>query len=77
MSNKNIFNTSTEIPKLESSDPKFLPPIHYPSEELQQFKNEILSIINENNKKLEEKIENYKIKITTTENEYEKNTKKI
>ena len=77
MSNKNIFNTSTEIPKLPSSDPKFLPPIHYPSEELQQFKNEILSIINENNKKLEEKIEKYKIQITTTENEYDKNTKRI
>ena len=77
MSNKNIFNTSTEIPKLASSDPKFLPPIHYPSEELQQFKNEILSIINENNKKLEEKIEKYKTQITITENEYEKNTKRI
>ena len=63
MSNQNIFNTSTEIPKLPSSDPKFLPPIHYPSEELQQFKNEILSIINENNKKLEEKIEKYKTQI--------------
>ena len=77
MSNKNIFNTSTEIPKIASSDPKFLPPIHYPSEELQNFKNEILSIINENNKKLEEKIEKYKTQITITENEYEKNTKRI
>ena len=77
MSNQNIFNTSTEVAKLPSSDQKFLPPIHYPSEELQQFKNEILSILNENTKKLEEKISNYKLQITTTENEYEKNTKRI
>ena len=77
MSNQNIFNTSTEVAKLPSSDQKFLPPIHYPSEELQQFKNEILSILNENTKKLEDKINNYKLQITTTENEYEKNTNKI
>ena len=77
MSNQNIFNTSTEVAKLPSSNQKFLPPIHYPSEELQQFKDEILSILNENTKKLEDKINNYKLKITTTENEYEKNTNKI
>ena len=63
--------------KRENKDSKFLPTIQYSSEELKNFKNEILSLLSENTKKLEEKIEKYKIQITKTENEYEKNTKKI
>ena len=63
--------------KRENKELKFFPTIQYSSEELKNFKNEILSIINENNKKLEEKIEKYKNQILKTENEYEKNTKKI
>ena len=63
--------------KRENKDLKVFPTIQYSSEELKYFKNEILSLISENTKKIDEKIEKYKNQILKTESDYEKNTKKI
>ncbi len=65
-----IINKSIEIPM------KFLPSSNL-SEDLNKFKEEILSLISENNKKIDEKIENYKSEISKQENEYDAITKRI
>ncbi len=65
-----IINKSIEIPM------KFLPSSNL-SEDLNKFKEEILSLISENNKKIEEKIEIYKSEITKQEKEYDAITKRI
>ena len=65
-----IINKSIEIPM------KFLPSSNL-SEDLNKFKEEILSLISENNKKIEERIENYKSEIIKQESEYDAITKRI
>ncbi len=67
---QDIINKSIEIPI------KFLPNSNL-SEDLNKFKEEILSLISENNKKIEEKIEIYKSEITKQEKEYDAITKRI
>jgi len=65
-----IINKSIKIPI------QFLPNSNL-SEDLNKFKEEILSLISENNKKIEERIENYKSEIIKQESEYDAITKRI
>ena len=70
-----VMNESIEISKKKNEEIKLLP--DRPSDVLNKFKEEILAIISENSKNLEEKIENYKSHITKQENQYNEIIKRI